>query len=330
LGKKYKLNHTEDELNKRKELQDPNKYLHIKRNKIGYNGFNKTWKWLRKYYLNSKGKDSIESWEYGKEMRNMFFKSIFESMLKSVGYTFLFYIWMRAVKQKGKKDLVYLFLINSFISLNTINTKMYSFPIVTKLPLNIKDLENRKELIEELVFSGSKSYILTEEIKKISNFYVREKIEYSYITSLGQKITFIVVEGRMYLLCDNYAEVFGFTGKNKLSKINNLDVMNLREKEIVIGLFRLYDVMIDRYVKLNNIDKTKQKNLITEIFQDVVKDKMLFVTDINTIKQTKILKGVEFEKLQSEKNIEDVKSVLGKSSSAEEKLISEKETKFYI
>jgi len=220
-------------------------------------------------------------------------------MVKSVGYTFLFYIWMRALKQKGRKDFMYLLIINTFISLNSINYKMYSFPVYTKLPLTFEDLENRKELLEELVFSGSKSYVLTEEIKKISKFYVKEKIEYSYITSLGQKITFITTEGRMYLLCDNYAEVFGFTGKNKLRKINNLDVMNVREKEVVIGLFKFYDVLIDKYMDIYNIDKKKAKNISTKIFEEILKEKKIDKESIETLKNTKLLKNVEFDKIEN-------------------------------
>lgn len=308
---------------------------------MGYNGINKTWKWLRKHYLNTKAKGSISRWQYSREMRNTFFRTIFECMLKSVGYTFLFYIWMRAVKQKGKKDFMYLFIVNTFISLNSINYHLYSFPINTKLPLTINDLENRKELIEELVFSGSKSYILTEEIKKISKNYVKDKIEFSYVTSLGQKITFIVVEGRMYLLCDNYAEVFGFTGKNKLRKINNLDVMNIREKEIIIGLFKLYDVLIDEYVRLYNIDKVKEKNLNTMIFEDVIREKKLDSNMINLIKKTKLLKNVEYDKLDKDdlkvSNNGDFISVLetsgqkGKDNMTNENKNSPiKEKRFYI
>ncbi len=118
------------------------------------------------------------------------------------------------------------------------------------------------------------------------------------MTSLGQKITFITTEGRMYLLCDNYAEVFGFTGKNKLRKINNLDVMNMREKEIVIGLFKLYDALIDKYMELYKIDKKKEKNLNTKIFEEIVKNNKLDNQTINVIKQTKLLKNVEFDKIE--------------------------------
>ena len=45
---------------------------------------------------------------------------------------------------------------------------------------------------------------------------------------------------------------------------------------------------------------------------------------------TKLIKGVDFEKLESEKKIEGVKPVVAELSITEKKLNSEKETKFYI
>jgi hypothetical protein len=60
----------------------------------------------------------------------------------------------------------------------------------TSPPINFIDLEKRKELIEGFVFSDNKSFILTNELKKMSKFYVPEKIEFKFITlSTGQLLT---------------------------------------------------------------------------------------------------------------------------------------------
>ncbi len=48
--------------------------------------------------------------------------------------------------------------------------------MATGLPIGFQDLERRKELIEDFVYSDNKSFILTNELKKISKFYLPDKI----------------------------------------------------------------------------------------------------------------------------------------------------------
>jgi len=249
--------------------------------------------------MNTSMKETIENYEYAKHVRNTFYTMAVSSMLKSTGITFIIFLWMRLVKHKGKKDLLYLGLVNAFISLSWWSMSCYYLPSMTRLPMRQSDLNFRKDLIEDFVLGNNKSMVLTEEIKKISKFYVPKKIEHSFVTSLGQKVTLIAYKGRLYVMCDNYAEVFGYSGKNKLAKMDLLDVNNLREREIIYGLFKFYDVLTEEYKKKYKIEGDG-KNLNTEILEEIAKEKNLNQDQLEYIKNSKMLKEVQFNKLKIE------------------------------
>ena len=67
-------------------------------------------------------KETIEEYEYYIYLRNMYLKIFANSMIKSIGYTSLFYLWLRLLKHKGRKDIPYLLLINCVVSLVHFNT----------------------------------------------------------------------------------------------------------------------------------------------------------------------------------------------------------------
>jgi hypothetical protein len=49
-------------------------------------------------------------------------------------------------------------------------------------------------------------------LKYISKKYLPERIEFQYITpTTGQNILYTLVDGRLYISTDNYAETFGYT-----------------------------------------------------------------------------------------------------------------------
>jgi hypothetical protein len=53
---------------------------------------------------------------------------------------------------------------------------------------------------------------LNEELKFISLNYCPEMIQYDFVTpTTGQLIKFNLINGRLYLSTDNYAETFGYT-----------------------------------------------------------------------------------------------------------------------
>jgi hypothetical protein len=294
-------------MNYRKELQQKYLFFHKQRSKTSFNGIRKTWKWLRRHYLNLEVKDSIDTYEYSKHLRNQFLKLMFDGFLKSTVFTFGIFLWMRLVKHRGKKDLYYLAGVNAFIGFTLFSTNCYFFLMKSRLPLSKAHLDYRKELVEEFVFGCNKSIVLTEEIKKISKFYLPERIEHSFVTSLGQKVTLIVFKGRLYLSCDNYAEVFGYGGKNKLAKMDLLNVMVVREREIIYGLFKLYDILIDKYMNKNKIE-AKPKNFETQILEEIAQEMNLTEKQIEMLVKSRQLTEIQFDRINFSKNTKDEKS----------------------
>jgi hypothetical protein len=288
----------------RKELQQKYLFFHKQRSKTSYNGIRKTWKWLRRHYLNLEVKDSLDTYEYSKHLRNQFLKFMAEAFIKSTVFSFAVFLWMRLVKHKGKKDLYFLAGVNAFIGFTLFSTNCYYFLMKTRLPLSKTHLDYRKELIEEFIFGCNKSIVLTEEIKKISKFYLPHKIEHSFVTSLGQKVTLIVMKGRLYLSCENYAEVFGYGGKNKLAKMDLLNVMVVREREIIYGLFKLYDILIDKYMDKNKIE-AKPKNFETQILEEIAQEMNLNEKQIEMLVKSRRLKNIQFDRLKLNKTIQD-------------------------
>ena len=323
LEKKYQISHTQKEVEYRKKLQERFKFLQAQKKKVVFNATRKTWGWLRKYYINLQVKNSVENYEYSKEMKKSFFKIILKGMAKGIGYTFIFFLCMRLIKHKGKKDLQYLFFINMIFSCQWVEYYMYSYIWETKLPITKSDLDRRKELIEEFVYAGYyKTPILIEEIKKISKYYVKEKVDYSFVTALGQNVNLTSLSGRLYLTCDNYYEVFGYNKKNALLKINNLDIMNVRDREIIFGLFKFYDELINKYIIKNNVN-VNETNAHTEILQNIVKDKGISQSQLEAIKKTNIIKNVDFNKIEINNDENKVKTDV-------ESVKPDKDKKFYI
>jgi hypothetical protein len=304
LEKKYGLIRTDEEMQRRKELQEGTKYYSINQNRKAWEGIRGVWKWLRKYYLNFGIKNSIDNYEYAKVMRKSFFISIVKSMVYSLGFTVGFYFfWMRLFKQKGTNDWKFLLIWNGFISSILINFHFYFFLIKTPLPTNHTDLERRKELLENFVYGSNMSFIISEEIKKISKLYMPEEIKFPYVTKFGHAIQFIVKEGRLYCACESYAEVFGHNAGKRQLKLQRLNLANAREREVVFALLKFYDKIINLYMIKYNIPKEeKEKNVYTQVLEEIAKDKQLDSKDIELLKKNKLLSEIEFNKIDT--NIE--------------------------
>jgi hypothetical protein len=300
LERKYNTLHTEEEINYRKEIQSKFLFFHKQKNSNKFYGLRRTWNWLRNNYFNFKVKENIDRYEYSKNLKSEFAKIILIGMTRASVLTFFFFVWMRLIKHKGKKDFFYLFLINGVFTITMFSAGCYEILIRSRLPLNKYDLGLRKELLEDFVLGSNRSMCLTEEIKKISKFYLPEKIEFSTVTSLGQKITFITQKGRLYVSCDNYAEVFGYSAKNKLAKMKSLNIFVLREREIIYCLFRFYDTMISEYIKKYQILET-YINYETKIIQDLIDRNEISEKHLEYMKNNRYLTNVQFHLLKFEK-----------------------------
>lgn len=215
-------------------------------------------------------------------VRKEAFKLVLKSVLQSGAYILLFYYWMRLLKHKGKKDFIFMGLMSLFISLGAFNRQCYNFLLSVPFPTHVSDLERRKEVVEEFVFSSNRPAVLTEEIKKLSKeLFFEEKIEMDYVTSLTKtRITFTAWKGRLYLSSGNYAELFGVKNLNARAqpKISELNVYNTRERDIIFGLFKFYDFLIDKYKRENGI--AERESLKKEQFRKLlekgkVKDEVL-------------------------------------------------------
>ena len=158
--------------------------------------------------------------------------------------------------------------------------------------------------MEELVFASNKSYVLTQEIKKISKYYIKEKVEHVFITPhSGQKVTFITTEGRIYLSCVNYSEVFGYNIGNVKAKIDNLNYFNLRDRDVIFGLIELYDLLISKFKEKYNV-KENVVTLNTEILQELVNDKNISKEKMEYLKKSRLLQDVEYSKIDYENVVE--------------------------
>jgi hypothetical protein len=123
LERKYNLVHTAEEIERRKQFQEKYKFYHLKQRKVPiFKGLIKTFKWFRKHYLNFNVKQTIEEYEYYKYLRSAYIKLAVNSMFQSVIYSFGFYLWMRLLKHKGRRDIPFIFVVNSVLSLILLNT----------------------------------------------------------------------------------------------------------------------------------------------------------------------------------------------------------------
>lgn len=135
LEEKYKLNHTEEELKYRKELQSKYRAVNASERRKFLNAFWTSFKWIRRYYLSFSSKNSFEEYEYSKHVLWRYSRLVLYGCLYGSGYTFLMFLWMRLLKHKGRKDKYYLLGMNFFMSLTIISNCNNIFPIMKKFKL---------------------------------------------------------------------------------------------------------------------------------------------------------------------------------------------------
>jgi len=209
-------------------------------------------------------------------MRRSFYKCALSNMIASLLVTLGFYIWMRVLKQKGSRDFRVMMFLNLCICGLMMDSNIHEILIKTKLPLNIPDLKRRKEMLELFVFDSNTTILINEQLKAISKNYFPEKIEHNYITlTSGQNVSFILNNGRLYISCDNYAQTFGYNAPKALfSKISQLNLSNVRERDLVFGLFDFYDVLIKRFIREYGI--IQGKSFETTVIENLIAKKKLF------------------------------------------------------
>lgn len=81
-----------------------------------------SFKWIRANYLKFNSKNSFEEYEYNKHVLYRYAKLFLNGCLYGSGYTLFVFLWMRLLKHKGRKDKIYLFGVNVFLSLEFISS----------------------------------------------------------------------------------------------------------------------------------------------------------------------------------------------------------------
>ncbi len=91
-----------------------------------------------------------------------------------------------------------------------------------------------------------------------------------------------------------------------LAKISNLNINNLRERDIIFGLFNLYDLLIEKYKEKYNIKKKIDNE--TKLLQRLVNKGQLSEKEVELVKNSEILDHIDFQKVEKkEKSKEEEK-----------------------
>ena len=67
----------------------------------------------------------------------------------------------------------------------------------------------------------------------------------------------------------------------------------------------MYDLVIEKYVERYDIKKD-EKNINTEILQDIVKNKNMTQENIEFLKKSKILQDIEYSKIELTEDLKDI------------------------
>lgn len=205
-----------------------------------------------------RNKLTYEEYIYSKQVKSSFLKLVIISTSKSILWGVAFFIWMRLVKHKSKKDIPVTIAITVGMGITYLNHLCHYFSTYTPFPLNSKDIEDRARLVEEFVFRGNRSRVLREEIKMLSLVLKQDdQITYSFITpTTNCKVELICFKGKLYMNCDNFQQLFGIKGYDNINmpNIQELDVNYLREYEIIVGMLKLYYILLERFKQINGIE----------------------------------------------------------------------------
>ncbi len=121
MEEKYKLNHSEEELKKRKELQTKYREINQTERKKFLNALWISFRWIRKNFMTFSNQNSFEEYDYAKHILWSYTKLGVYGCLHGIGCTFLMFLWMRLLKHKGRKDKYFLLGMNFFMSLTFIS-----------------------------------------------------------------------------------------------------------------------------------------------------------------------------------------------------------------
>lgn len=89
-----------------------------------------------------------------------------------------------------------------------------------------------------------------------------------------------------------------------MSRIQNLNVNNIRERDIIFGLFNFYDLLIQKYKEQNGI-KPEISNE-TMLIKKILHKQGLTEKDLKSIENSNLLSNIDFDKIRAEKIVEQI------------------------
>lgn len=314
IDKIYNLNKSKEDFEDLNKYQEEYKHFYTIKNLFQLApGFNKVLKYCYPYINIFKDRDNISEYNYAKEVRRQFSYFVVFNMFQSSIKIGLFYAFMRAVKHKGSKDFYYMLLVSLLLTSNSFESNSHAFLTKITYPLSQKDIQRRKNFVNEFIFTLNRSFVLLEEIRSLSYFIDKDKrFTYTFITpTTGSKIDIMLQNGKKYLSCDNFSILFGsdYYGNNKKNKpkLEFLNIFNSREKDIILCFLKVYNKLIEEYCAKYNILHYEEINSRTKLLQDMIdkgeitKDKLDHIQEINK-SGTREFQGkfddIQFDKLK--------------------------------
>lgn len=306
LERKYKLKLSSEEKDYIKELQSKYKYLNQHGRYHYFPALRSVFYFLFSNYFNFfKTRTSIEQYKYAKQMRFESCKILLSSMTQSFLFSIIFYYWIKLLKHKGSGDKMLVLGFTVIFSLASLNSNCYNFfNNSTNFPIDPNDIIKRKELIEELVFGSNRSIVLSNELKTLSKAIdFNEKMEFSFVTPLtANHLEVILYKGKIFINSDDFSKLFGVRSYDKVKNpnISNLNMLNTRERDIIICLIKVYSLLIEKYCDKYKIKMKSYMNPQTEQLQYYIDNNLISNEQVEMMRKIKEEKSLSYEKIFKE------------------------------
>jgi hypothetical protein len=217
----------------------------------------------------------------------------------------MFYYWIKLLKHKGSGDKMLVLGFTVIFSLASLNSNCYNFfNNSTNFPIDPNDIIKRKELIEELVFGSNRSIVLSNELKTLSKAIdFNEKMEFSFVTPLtANHLEVILYKGKIFINSDDFSKLFGVRSYDKVKNpnISNLNMLNTRERDIIICLIKVYSLLIEKYCDKYKIKMKSYMNPQTEQLQYYIDNNLISNEQVEMMRKIKEEKSLSYEKIFKE------------------------------
>lgn len=250
-------------------------------------------------------KKNYNEYKYKKDLKKSFIKQTLSSLMTYTTSTLVFYAWMRLLKHKSKKDKAVVFFYITGISILYGEKSSYRYVTNTPFPLSPRDIDKRREFVENMVFTIGYTNILIDEIKSLSLSLGESEIHnYRYILPTTNTVCDVCTfKDKLYTNCKEYDKVFKKKNSHKEFAIMNLH--NKIEFEMLIGILKLYYILIKKFKEKHGINDNENND--EELYvMDLIDTGKLGVNDLVNLKKaedvsvkgyTNLLNNVDYNKV---------------------------------